>query len=72
MLNINVKELTEWYYQHEICNDCGRPDFSVEKYRTAWNASRLCRTCKVHRTQMDDTEFNTHIDWKQVEREYQS
>ena len=38
VINVRVEELTEWYYQSEICNDCGSPNNMVKKYGIAWNA----------------------------------
>ena len=61
-LNIRVDELTEWYYQHEVCNQCGKPDTRVEKYGIAWNAPCLCKICKTYNEQMEDAEFIPSID----------
>jgi hypothetical protein len=72
VINIKVEELTEWYYQSEICNDCGSPNNSVEKYGVAWNAPRLCEICRIHRARLEDAEFHPQIDKEEVEREYQS
>ena len=35
VINVRVEELAEWYYQSEICNDCGNPNNTVKKYDVA-------------------------------------